>query len=320
MDLIFAEAPSNIALIKYMGKVPQGRDTNRPLNESISLTLPELRSRVEIHPSKVDRDQWEPLSLTPWAMASLSEQGQLRYLSHFQRLKAEWKIDGHYLVRSGNNFPSDCGVASSASSFAALTLATFRLAQSQGSSKDLSMIQLADWSRQGSGSSCRSFGDPFVRWGQQNQIEELSFPMEFSHELLLLDAHKKEVSSSEAHRRVASSSMFVGRAERASQRYQDLVSALRSGDWDLAWQITWDETWDMHNLFHTSQPPFVLMTQQSFAVLEFLRHEHSKNPDMPLVTMDAGANVHLIYKKGMASLWSRIQNEFPHIKMLVGRK
>ena len=45
---ILVSAPSNIALVKYMGKLPEGR--NLPANPSVSMTLSELATRIELVP------------------------------------------------------------------------------------------------------------------------------------------------------------------------------------------------------------------------------------------------------------------------------
>src|SRR5262245_57856701 len=117
MMRVEASAPSNIALIKYMGKEPGSG--NRPANASLSYTLEHLRSFVVIEPA--DKNEWRPLP--GFEPLQLSETGLKKFLGHLERLKAHWKIPGHHRVLSANNFPADCGLASSASSFAALTLA-----------------------------------------------------------------------------------------------------------------------------------------------------------------------------------------------------
>ena len=52
----------------------------------------------------------------------------------------------------------------------------------------------------------------------------------------------------------------------------------------------------MHALFATSQPPFMYMTSGSQKVLEEILHFWHKQGDGPLVTMDAGANVHFLWR------------------------
>jgi diphosphomevalonate decarboxylase len=142
-----ASAPSNIALIKYMGKTAaQG---NLPTNASLSYAAEHLRTFVTIEDG-TGEDGWQPLEGFP--VLQLSEFGQQKFLNHFRRLKKHWGIEGSHTVRSANNFPSDCGLASSASSFAALTLATRQLTP-----QSVSLDELSRLSRQGSGSSCRCF-------------------------------------------------------------------------------------------------------------------------------------------------------------------
>jgi diphosphomevalonate decarboxylase len=80
-------------------------------------------------------------------------------------------------------------------------------------------------------------------------------------------------------------------------RAADLIKALETERWTDAFEITWAEFWDMHALFETSQPAFGYMTPGSIEVLRFVRDSiWAKEKDGPLVTMDAGPNVHLLYR------------------------
>ncbi len=288
-----AEAPSNIALIKYMGKTDAS--SNVPSNASLSYTLGGLRTRVELESSA--QDQWQELSEWP---VKLSEKSKERFLKHFQFLKKTFEVDGSFTVRSGNNFPSDCGLASSASSFAALTLAVFEMAKDQSSNKamieSLSLEDLSALSRQGSGSSCRSLFSPWALWKSEG-AESIKFPYDLLlHDVLILEEEKKAVSSSEAHKRVTSSALFVGRVERAETRLKDLAAALNLKQWANAFEITWAEMWDMHALFETSNPSFGYMTGASVDALHAVKDFWQEQGDGPLVTMDAGPNVHLLFR------------------------
>ena len=115
-----AHAPANIALIKYMGK--KDNHSNSPDNPSISYTLNELISTVRLEKTSSKKDIWEPL-IIPGGIENfvLSAEGQKRFLNHLVRIKAYFDYDGGFLVQSCNNFPHSSGMASSASSFAALT-------------------------------------------------------------------------------------------------------------------------------------------------------------------------------------------------------
>ena len=144
-----SSAPSNIALIKYMGKEPG----NQATNPSLSMTLADFRTEVEIVRADAATDYWRPLPNS----APLRESSTERFVKFFQRLKNDAGVTGSFELRSGNNFPSDAGLASSASSFAALTKTAY-LAFSELTGRPLPKPEeLARISRTGSGSSCRSF-------------------------------------------------------------------------------------------------------------------------------------------------------------------
>jgi diphosphomevalonate decarboxylase len=295
-----ATAPSNIALIKYMGKTDTA--ANRPTNTSLSYTLNHLNSIVELETlAASEPDRWEPLrehdgqTLTP---LELSEKGASRFLAHLARIKTRLGYEGSFVVRSANDFPSDCGLASSASSFAALTRAALAAIPQLTGQRELPVREAADLSRQGSGSSCRSFFSPWSIWGAEgaSAVDDLGFG-DLLHQVIVVDDEKKAVSSSEAHIRVASSALFRGRPERAEERVNALIKSLRAEDWGRAFEITWAEFWDMHALFETSEPSFGYMTAGSLDVLRFVRSESwEKRGDGPLVTMDAGPNVHLLHR------------------------
>lgn len=289
-------AASNIALIKYMGKTDT--TVNKPSNASLSYTLENLRTFVKItEEPHSSADRWQPLQRADLTEISLSEKGQQRFLKHFAFLKKQWGIEGNFLVQSANNFPSDCGLASSASSFAALTMASAKLFQKMNPQKWGNDLQhLSSLSRQGSGSSCRSLFTPWALW-KEDYAEPAALEFKnLHHMVILVESGKKEVSSSDAHKLVTTSPRFEGRIERAHLRLNDLVHALRFNDWGMAVQICWDEFMDMHKLFETSQPAFTYMTDDSRAALEILKSMYDRHQDGPIVTMDAGANIHLLFR------------------------
>lgn len=309
INQVLTSAPSNIALIKYMGKI-EGTG-NKPTNGSLSYTLENLRTFVRLTEINDSQDQWQPLVREDLQKLELSEKGQQRFLKHFAQLKEKWGIDKNFLVESANNFPSDCGLASSASSFAALTLAAAEMFQKinpqpWGADKKY----LSELSRQGSGSSCRSLFSPWALW-QHEYAQSMAIPMtDFHHLVVIVEDSKKQVSSSEAHKLVTTSPRFSGRVERAELRLKDLVQALCFNDWHLARQIVWDEFMDMHRLFETSEPPFSYMTGGSRKVLDDCQSFWNKWQDGPLVTMDAGANVHMLFRHDQLKTFENYREYF----------
>lgn len=322
MSQWLADAPANIALVKYMGKVGS---ENLPANSSLSYTLDHFRSFVKIEPCALGRDVWQPLSSSDCLAIHLSESAQQKFLKHFGFLKNHFSVPGHYAVQSANNFPNDCGVASSASSFAALTMATHRLALDQSTNKALAeactLEELCRLSRLGSGSSCRSFFSPWSLWPQQKRGAE---PIEVNdlrlqHLLVVVDDQQKMVSSSQAHKRVSDSLLFQGRVERAESRLSELLTAFANGQWRDAYELVWSEFWDMHALFETSRPAFGYMNDHSMKVLLRVRELWTNLGDGPLITMDAGANVHLLYRSDQSELRRKMALELrQQYRVLVG--
>lgn len=309
MNQVLVSAPSNIALIKYMGKI-EGTG-NKPTNGSLSYTLENLKTFVRLTEIASSEDQWKPLVRDDLEKIELSDKGQQRFLKHLQNLKQKWGISQSFLVESANNFPSDCGLASSASSFAALTLAAAEMFQKLnpqpwGADKKV----LSELSRQGSGSSCRSLFSPWALW-QAEYAEPMSIPQaNLHHIVVVVEDSKKEVSSSDAHKLVTTSPRFTGRPERAELRLKDLVQALCWNDWHMARQIVWDEFMDMHRLFETSVPAFSYMTAESKKVLEDCQGFWNKWQDGPLVTMDAGANVHMLFRNDQKKSFETYREHF----------
>lgn len=304
----FAQAPANIALIKYMGKKDQ--EKNIPLNSSLSYTVDHLQSFVEIEDFHGDHDLWEPLDLPGGQAFSLTESQQQRFLDHLQFLKEKFSLTGHFVVRSCNNFPTSCGLASSASSFAALTRCAVRAFSRLIRRQEPSTIQQAELSRHGSGSSCRSFFSPWCVW-QPDSIGTIDLPYNhLIHQVVIMDHDPKSISSREAHRRVETSPLYADRAARADSHLVELTKALKAEDWQHAYQIVWAEFQDMHELFHTAENSFSYLTDETKEILNQMEQLWLKENDGPLVTMDAGPNIHLLYRPDQLNLANRLKQDF----------
>ncbi len=282
-------APSNIALIKYMGKTCH--NTNQPLNASLSYTLDAYQSTVQL--SAAEKDQWSPLD----THLNLTPKEQARCLSHVGRVRAWCGIQQPFLVQSTNNFAASCGLASSASSFAALTASVAAWAHQNAAMTEAVWQQWAQWSRWGSGSSCRSFYGPWALW-QQDQVTTMDLPYtQLTHALVMIDGRAKSIGSSDAHRRITTSRYFPGRANRAKQRLDALLVAMRQTAWHTAYEIIAEEYQDMHQLFESADTPFVYRSTQTRRCEQWLRALWRSEGDGPWVTMDAGPNIHLLFRE-----------------------
>ncbi len=304
----FAQAPANIALIKYMGK--KDENNNIPDNPSLSYTLNNLLTSVtlEKHPGK--KDFWEPLYTPGREPFTLSTAAQERFLAHLQFLKDEFNYHGAFIVRSSNNFPTGSGLASSASSFAALTTCVIRAISEINNIPLPSIETQAQLSRKGSGSSCRSFFSPWALWENDTvKSIDLAYPS-LLHQVIIISHDEKQVSSGEAHRRVKTSPFYEGRNSRAVENLKNLLEAFKIKDWAEAYAICWREFQDLHHLFETSTSPFTDMTYATKKVRTDLQTFWQDKQNGPIVTMDAGSNIHLLYRPTDKELANEFKRDY----------
>lgn len=304
-----AQAPANIALIKYMGK--KDSTTNLPDNPSLSYTLNNLQTNVMLESIAGKKDCWQPLIIPGKADFSLSSAAQARYLNHLMVIKNFFSYEGAFLVKSSNNFPQGTGLASSASSFAALTRCAVRAITELKQLEPLSDYDQAELSRLGSGSSCRSFFSPWAIWDERGaRLINLPAYPELHHQVVVISHEEKTVSSSEAHRRVLTSPLYPTRAQRATHNLEALLHALNDQNWKQAYQITWQEFHDMHQLFKTAAHPFSYIKAESKTLLGIIQNFWHENQDGPLVTMDAGPNIHLLYRPDQGELAQQFKQSY----------
>jgi diphosphomevalonate decarboxylase len=291
--------PSNIALIKYMGK--SDVNANLPANASISLTLPEYHTTCIVAPTSTLEDQWINDSITPLNAKEIN-----KACTHIARVKAFFHAEHIPLaVSATNNFPMSCGMASSASSMAAITMgvATYLVDHHHFSMPDLQT--LAALSRQGSGSSCRSFMAPFVRWDEEG-IQASTCPIDVQHRVMIISREKKHVSSSEAHQIISQSPLLKDRIHRANERADKLFPAIQQGDWPTMQQLSIEDSIDMHRLleangiFYRNEA-----VKNTFTRLDAFRQE---NPQFkPITTMDAGPNIHFLLRPEDVALYEAFE-------------
>jgi diphosphomevalonate decarboxylase len=303
----FAQAPANIALIKYMGK--KDKKNNIPSNPSLSYTLDRLISNValEVYPGK--KDIWEPLETPGVPSFSLSSTSQARFLAHLDFLKTQINYQGAFIVRSNNNFPMGSGIASSASSFAALTRCAVRALSELTDTPLPDTKTEAMLSQKGSGSSCRSFFSPWALW-TEDDIKSVTIPYsDLLHQVIVVSHEEKSVPSTQAHALVETSSHFKGRSKRAKENLKQLFEAFENKDWRKAYEVCWHEFSDMHQMFQTSSPSFDYMTDASKALLIQIQKDWEVYGDGPIVTMDAGPNIHLIYQQSQQDVAARFKSD-----------
>src|SRR3989339_1401000 len=186
-----AIAPSNIAFTKYWGR--KDETLRLPENGSICMCLSNLLTTTTVEFSQ--GYQQDEVTINGGGL----EAGEAkRIIKHLDRIRKPAGIDRKAKVVSNNNFPTGTGLSSSASGFAALTLAASKAAGLDLSEKDLSIL-----ARQGSGSACRSIPGGFVEW-LDGDTSETSYAVQIfppNHWdiidiVAVVSENKKEVSTS----------------------------------------------------------------------------------------------------------------------------
>lgn len=333
--IIRATAPANIALLKYWGRHPSSSKIRWPTSPSLSMTLHNARTVCEISelapgahapthshthgPHIVLPQEIDDLPARQRVLAHIKDiQGELaRKLAHTHRgvIKSFQREDvGSIQIHTHNTFPAKCGLASSASSFAALTLALvawFTQAHSWQQLTELGLTRevLALLAMRGSGSASRSFWGGYVSWLGGHSPEEQSLRCEapnnfwcLSNTILVVSSKSKEVSSSEGHHRALHSPFHQPRTAHAPERHQMMIKALKSKDLPTLGYLSEIEAFEMHAVAMTAgitetqadKPGVNYWQDGTIEVLTWLRKLRSRGEIQAWATLDAGANVHVI--------------------------
>ena len=315
---ITVTAPSNIALVKYWGK-SQGQI---PKNASISFTLSNCLTKIT-------------LSYTPFSEQSKESQGIGREPDHsnfevfvegsakpefapkiatfFNRIQAHmpWIRSFQWRIDTENTFPHGSGIASSASGFAALAGALMELENSWSLhplTPELRAQKTSFLARLGSGSASRSVLGPLMYWGAHPALPASSdlYACVLEHEvhavfknykdtILLVDQGEKEVSSTLGHNLMHDHPFAHQRFEQAQANLKKLLTVLANGDTQEFCALVESEALSLHAMMMTSNPSYLLMKPNTLAIIEKIRL-FRRTQNVPVCfTLDAGANVHLLY-------------------------
>lgn len=300
-NFIKYRAPSNIAFVKYWGK----RDRQVPMNPSLSMTLDHCYTETQVgfNPKKSSD------IISSFLFENKENESFKKRVEHYLfsiQDKLPWLSDYQLNIETQNSFPHSSGIASSASSFAALAscLADF---DAQINKREFSYSLASELARLGSGSASRSIQGPFMLWGEDKHTPDSNndyaikfnkFSENFSSlkdSILIVSSKSKEVGSSVGHGLMHGHLYKEVRYQQARDNYQDIIQALKEGDFNNFGAILESEALTLHALMMTSNPSFILLTPNSLAIIQRVR-DFRKEFDIPLFfTIDAGPNIHLIY-------------------------
>lgn len=294
MSKTTVSAPANIAFIKYWGA--RDLDHALPMNPSISMTLEHCVTLCTVETLEHEREDEVWLAEPGGGFGQPDPGFAQRMRDQLDRVR-KWAGRNEALrVATRNNFPTAGGLASSASGFAALTLAAAGAFGKKASPHELSLLAR----RSGSGSAARSVFGGFVEWSadetdDQSYARQIAKPEHWDLRdiIAVVEIGPKTVSSLEGHRRALTSPYYSKRQELLPDRLDAVRRAIRDRDLATLGPILEEEAVDLHLIAMSSHPPIFYWSPGTLAVLRALR-ELRQEGLQTWATMDAGANVHVL--------------------------
>lgn len=296
-------APSNIALVKYWGK--RQSELNLPQTASMSLSLScGTHTTVSLNDTR-DSVTFNGVLLAP------HDPKAVRALSFCNLFRP---LDKYFVIETKNDIPTGAGLASSASGFAALTLALDDLFGWKLDKRSLSIL-----ARLGSGSASRSLYTGFVKWYegvQDDGLDSFAEPFgtpwsELQLGVLLASAAEKPIDSRSAMQSTVATSPLYSSWKETVQRDLALVEeAITTRDFGLLGQTAESNALTMHATMMAAKPPIFYWLDKSV----FYMHKIWKlrASGLPLYfTMDAGPNLKVLFlekdKKTITSALPELQ-------------
>lgn len=286
-----AFAPSNIALCKYWGK--RNKTLNLPVNSSLSISLGSLGSATEI---KLSTHHYDELFLNNERVDP--ESTFYRRVIDFIDLIRPSR-DLNLKVYTFNSIPTAAGLASSASGFAALTMALNDFFGFNLSRKNMSIL-----ARMGSGSAARSLYEGFVRWNRgysENGLDSYAEPLSETWESLrvgiveVTDTPKKVNSRQGMNQTTETSMLYRNWADQAESDLKKIELAIKDNNFQLLGETAEHNACTMHATMISSFPPLLYWLPQTVAVIHKVHQLRAEG--LPVYfTIDAGPNVKLLFE------------------------
>jgi diphosphomevalonate decarboxylase len=278
-----ATACSNQALIKYWGKSDE--ELKLPSNNSIAVCLDKLTTKTTVEFSTKYKEDIIVID-----GKRVDDPRVKKHLDVIRKLADEsYKAK----VMSINNFPAAAGLASSASGFAALTLAA-----SLALNLKLTSVELSKLARLGSGSACRSIVGGFAEW-LKGSCHEDSYAIQIAPPeavdmrtlVVLVESQQKEIGSTEGMRITASSSPFYNRRlEYLPNMLSKMRKAIENKDPVEVGRLAEIDTLNMHACMLTSDPPLLYWSSSTIEVIHKVKRLRERGIPA-FFSIDAGSNV-----------------------------
>ena len=313
---ITCKCPSNIAIIKYWGK----HGVQLPRNPSISFTLNNAFTETKLTYKTKEKFN-NSIDLEFYFEGKENEAFRAKQFKFLNTLLPIFPFltQVHLKIESHNSFPHSAGIASSASSMAALAMCLCTLenrlfmdnalASESVATEGYDFLKKASYiARLGSGSACRSVYPTMAVWGKCADVEgssdEYAVPFEneihevfktFHDDILIASRGEKSVSSRMGHGLMDNNPYAEPRYAQARSRMSAVIAALKTGDIETFGQICEDEAMTLHALMMTNSPWFTLLKPNTLKMIEILRGYREATKTPVFFSLDAGPNLHVLY-------------------------
>ena len=308
-NIVTARAHTNIALIKYWGKADIA--LNIPTTSSLSMTLEPFYTTTSVEFTDNESD----------SLILNSEVADSNRVSQFlEMMREQYGNFPKVMIQSENHVPTAAGLASSASSFAALTAAMFGLLDLEKDDSEMSRI-----ARRGSGSASRSIFGNFSVWNK-GEDHQSSFAESFYNEdiglsmiVAEISAEKKKMSSTKGMQLAQTAPSYSAWAEKSAIQLEEMKQAILNADIEKVGLIAQDNALGMHEQNRLSNQPFDYFTQETRRVIDFVNQAYQSGL-LAFVTIDAGPNVKIITDHATEKiLLAKLQAEFPELTFDIAR-
>ena len=300
---VIAKAHTNIALIKYWGKA--NTQLNLPTTSSLSMTLDKFYTTTQVEFTDQATDQL--------ILNSVSADST-RISQFLDKMRQKYGNFPNVLVTSENHVPTAAGLASSASSFAALTGAMFQLLDLPADFQEMSRM-----ARQGSGSASRSLFGNFAIWNKgtddQTSFAESFYDQDIQLSMIVaeISSAQKKMSSTQGMQLAQTAPTYADWVNKSAQQLDEMKSAIIDHDIEKIGHIAQDNALAMHQQNRNCQAPFDYFTDQTRAIIDFTQKCYQSG-DLAFVTIDAGPNVKIVTDRATEQrLLEKLRANFPEI-------
>jgi len=289
-----ARAGANIALIKYWGK-RSAPSLNLPATSSLSVTLDGLQTMTEVSVC-ADFSAHEVLLNDE----AIDDTRLIAFLDHIRGLAGS--LAPYARVVSRNTFPTAAGLASSASGYAALTLAATRAYGLEVEANSLSVL-----ARMGSGSAPRSLWGGFciMHRGERDDgldaiakplLDVESWPLEV---VIAITEHGPKAVSSRAGMKhtMATSPYYSAWVEHNEAKLSDATTAVLAKDFEKLADLSEASALQMHASAMAAEPGVLYWNSATMACLHAIRDLRAQGQGV-FFTVDAGPQVKAICLPG----------------------